>query len=91
MIKFLLSPPFSGALSTDMKYKLATYVGVCFPSADELIAIYHEYRTTYSLDLRDAFYHSHSTKRVPYAAGPTKYFLGPAHKMNTFRLVIGKT
>jgi SAM-dependent methyltransferase len=91
LIRILLSPFFSRWLSADAKYKFENYSGVYFPSADQLVAVYHLHRTTYSLDLRDAFYHSCSARRVPYAVQPGKYLFGPARKMTTFRLVIGKT
>jgi hypothetical protein len=71
-------------------YKLQTYIGVQFPSATQLVRIYAAYRARFSLDLREAFYHSNSSEHVQYKNYPGKYLFGRAHKMTTFRMLIGK-
>ena len=90
LIALLLSRSFCRFFSEGAKYKLAAYRGVHFPSASQLIDLFHGSRATYSLKLDDAFFHSYSSERVRYRPYFGKYVLGRARKMTTFRVVIRK-
>ena len=90
LIRFLLSPALASRLSDQTRYKLSTLVGFMLPSADQLLRIVEAAQRRYSLQVEDAFFHSYTAERKPYAAYPGKYLFGSIRRFTTFRLVVRK-